>query len=75
MKRTVDDDEATVNRMEEKVAKQNEVYVRRQCRKCSNITGDFSTSNLSERRTCGVRRIGAFTACGGDMEEIWRGKI
>ncbi len=76
MNRTAHDDEtASADTMAQNVAKQNEVYVRRRCRKCAIVTGGFTTSNLSDKRTCRALVRGGFIECGGDMEEIWRGKV
>jgi hypothetical protein len=74
MNRTAEQTKAT-HKMAQKVANQNQVYVRRMCRKCSNITGGFSTSDLSAKRTCRVIVRGSDNECGGDMEEIYRGKV
>ena len=75
MKRTADDETAAAYKMAEKVAKQNQIYVRRRCRRCANITGEFSTSDLSEKRSCRKIDRESFVECGGAMEEIWRGKL
>jgi hypothetical protein len=76
MNRTAHDDETAVaDKMAQTVAKQAEIYVRRRCRKCAIVTGGFTTSTLSDKRTCRALVRGGFIECGGDMEEIWRGKI
>ena len=67
--------EKAADKMAEKVAKPNEVYVRRQCRNCSIITGGFSSSEFSERRTCRAKVNDSEDMCGGDMDEIFRGRV
>jgi hypothetical protein len=59
----------------EKVERRDEIYVRRQCRNCRNITGGFTSSNLSERRTCRAKVNDGEGVCDGDMDEIFRGRV
>lgn len=76
MKRTAEDDEtAAADKMAEKVANRNQIFVRRRCRRCANTTGGFTDSNESVRRTCHAIVREGIGECGGDMEEIWRGKL
>ena len=69
MNRTAHDDEtASADTMAQNVAKQNEVYVRRKCRKCAIVTGGFTTSNLSENAPAAR----SFVAASSSAVATWR---
>ena len=74
MNRTADDETKAADKMAEKVSQQKQIYVRKRCRKCSHIAGSFTTSDLSKRSIC-IVKLNGFTECGGDMVEIWRGRL